>query len=117
MSGKMASTAGERKFGALTHAAPLIVVLVVWWWQRGSAYVTAHARASVNFQITMMVYYGLGIGYVYVYSVFGLTILVSSALLKTVSAVVAARRAWEGEWYEYRLSLTVLRDRGGEEGT
>ena len=105
------ATAAERNYGALTHAAPLVVVLVLWWWKRGSVYIRTHARASVNFQITMLVYYGLGIGYVYVYSVFGVTLLVSSALLEAVSVLVAARRAKAGEYYEYRMCLTFVRNR------
>lgn len=120
MGGHIEPTAMERRCGALAHTAPLAVVLVVWWLKRGSAYVAAHARASVNFQITMLVFCGLGIGYVQVYAVFGLTILVSSALLDAVSSVVAARRALEGKHYEYRISLAVFGDRGagetGEEG-
>ena len=116
MKGVIESTAAERTYGALAHAAPLVVVLVLWWWKRGSVYVTTHARAAVNFQITMLVYYGLGIGYVYVYSVFGLTLLLSSALLEAVSVLVAARRAKAGEYYEYRMCLTFVRekDQGGK---
>ena len=116
MKGVIESTAAERTYGALTHAAPLVVVLALWWWKRGSVYVATHARASVNFQITMLVYYGLGIGYVYVCSVFGLTLLLSSALLEAVSVLVAARRAKAGEYYEYRMCLTFVRnqDEGGK---
>lgn len=105
-------TAWERKCGALAHALPLVAVPVVWWCKRRSAYVAAHARAAVNFRITMLVFGGLGIGYVQVHAVFGLTILVSAALLEAVSSVLAARRAWAGEPYEYRVSLAVLRGRG-----
>ena len=112
----METTALERRCGALAHTAPLVVVLVVWWLKRGSVYVAAHARASVDFQITMLVFCGLGIGYVQVYSVFGLTILVSSLLLDWVSSVKAARRALEGEYYEYRISLAVFGGRGNGSG-
>ena len=114
MSQAIESTAAERTCGALTHAAPLVVVLALWWWQRRSVYVTTHARASVNFQITMLIYYGLGIGYVHVHAVFGLTLLVSAALLEAVSVVLAARRAKAGGYYEYRLCLQVVK--GGRKG-
>ena len=113
MTQTMETTALERRCGALAHTAPLLVVLVVWWLKRGSVYVAAHARASVNFQITMLVFCGLGVGYVQVYSVFGLTILLSSFLLDTVSALMAARRALQGKHYEYRISLAVFGGRGG----
>ena len=103
------STAAERNYGALAHAAPLVVVLALWWWKRESVYVTTHVRASVNFQLTMLVCYGLGIGYAHVHSVFGLTLLVSSALLEAVSVVLAARRAKAGGYYEYRMCLRFVK--------
>ncbi len=121
------STAAERNYGALTHAAPiwaglipfggLVVPLALWWWKRESLYVAMHARASINFQITMLICYGIGIGYVYVYAVFGLTLLVASALFETVSIIRAARRAKAGAYYEYRLCVQFVKQGHGGGGT
>ena len=55
----------ERNYGAAAHVAALVwgnvipvlgsfaVTLLVWWWMRESAFVVRHARASINFQISM----------------------------------------------------------------
>lgn len=117
---EIASTAAERQCGALTHTASmyaglipfgsLVVALALWWWKRESPYVVRHARSSINFQLSMLVYYGLGIGYVYVYAAFGLILLASSAVFETVSIVQAARRAKAGQYYDYRYTLHFVKD-------
>jgi uncharacterized Tic20 family protein len=101
------STAQERHFGAAAHLAPFVgslipvfgsflVTLWVWWRMRESGFVERHARASLNFQLTMSVYYLLALGYVYAYVAFGLLLLGASAVFETVSVMVAARRARAG---------------------
>ena len=75
-------TARECKFGAVAHMGPkvgevipfigsFLVTLAVWWLYRDSAFVVQHARASINFQLSMTVYYCLAFGYVFVYVLFG----------------------------------------------
>ena len=123
----MQATSQERSYGALAHAAPMVaglipfgslaVALALWWWHRRSRYVVRHAQASINFQLSMLLYYGLGLGYVHVYAVFGLTLLLSSVVFETVSIVLAARRARAGGYYEYRLCLQFVKlGRAGVEG-
>ena len=112
--------AAERHFGALAHLSlfvgsllpvfgSFVVTLVIWWIKRESVFVVAHARASINFQLTMMLYYLIGFAYVYVYVSFGLTLLLASAVFETASVVLAARRAHAGAQYEYRLCLEFLK--------
>lgn len=125
MEQEIVSTAVERHCGALTHAAPmyaglipfgsLIVALALWWWKRESPYVARHARSSINFQLSMLIYYGLGIGYVYVYAAFGLILLASSAVFETISIVQATRRAKAGQHYDYCFTLRFVKD--GKVGT
>ena len=66
-----ASTLEERNSAAAAHMAPFVgsllpffgsfvVTLVVWWLKRESVFVDQHARASINFQLSMTLYYGLG---------------------------------------------------------
>ena len=120
--------AAERHFGALAHLSPFIgsllpivgsfvVTLVIWWLRRESAFVVAHARASINFQLTMTLYYLIGFAYVYVYVSFGLTLLLASAVFETVSVVRAARRAQAGRQYDYRLCVEFIKaDKPGSGG-
>ena len=118
-----APTPEERNFGAAAHVGsfagsviPLfggfVVTLLVWWWMRGSAFVERHARASINFQLSMTVWYGLALGYLFVSVGFGLLLVLSSAVFETVSIVAAARRAKAGKPCRYRLCLEFVRQRG-----
>ena len=68
------------------------VTLLVWWWMRKSGFVSRHARASINFQLSMTVHYTLAIGYVFVSLPFAALLLTAAAIFETVSAVRAARR-------------------------
>lgn len=114
------STPQERIYGAAAHMAPFlgglipvfgsfVATLLVWWWMRQSVFVARHARASINFQLSMLVYYGLALGYLYVFTAFGLMLLVSSAVFEMVSIVRAARRAKAGQDYQYRMCLEFLK--------
>ena len=111
----------ERNYGAAAHVAPLVwgnvvpvlgsfaVTLLVWWWMRESAFVVRHARASINFQLSMVVHYTLAFGYVFVSVSFGLTLLASAMIFETVSIMRAARRARSGEHYQYRMCLEFVK--------
>ena len=110
----------DRHFGALAHLSlfvgsllpffgSFVVTLFIWWLKRESVFVVSHARASINFQLTMTLYYLIGFAYVYVYVGFGLTLVLASAVFETVSVVRAARRAQAGRPCDYRLSLEFLK--------
>ncbi len=115
-----ASTPEERNYGAVVHMGSFFgslvpifgsfgVTLLVWWWMRESVFVGRHARASINFQLSMTLYYVLSFGYVYVYVAFGLLLLLASGVFEAVSIVLAARRARAGEYYQYRMCLQFLK--------
>ena len=117
------STAEERNYGAAAHMGSFVgnvvpvfgsfaVTLLVWWWMRESAFVDRHARASINFQLSMTVYYVLALGYVYVSVGFGLLLLLSSVIFEAVSIVVATRKAKAGKLYQYRMCMEFVRHRG-----
>ena len=117
-------SAAERSYAAAAHVAPLVcgnfvpvfgsfaATLLVWWWMRDSAFVARHARASINFQLSMTVYYVLALGYVFVSVGFAVLLFVSSMVFETVSIVVAARRAKAGRHYRYRLCVEFVRYEG-----
>ena len=115
----------ERTYGAVAHMGPkvgevipffgsFLVPLAVWWLQRDSLFVARHARAALNFQLSMTVYYGVALGYVFVYVLFGLALLVSLMAFEWVSMLKAARRAEAGGFYRYRMCLTFLKEKAGE---
>jgi len=116
------ASAAERSYGAAAHVAALVwgnvvpvlgsfaVTLLVWWWMRDSAFVVRHARASINFQLSMVVHYTLAFGYVFVSLSFGLMLLTSAMIFETVSILRAARRAKLGEHYQYRMCLEFVKE-------
>lgn len=117
-------TARECMFGAVAHMGPkvgevipfvgsFLVPLVVWWLHRDSLFVVQHARASINFQLSMTVYYCFALGYVFVYVLFGAALLVFLMAFEWVSMVKAARRAEAGGYYRYRMCLKFLDDARG----
>ena len=119
-------TTRERKFGAVAHIGPkvgevipvfgsFLVTLAVWWLHRDSPFVERQARASINFQLSMTLYYCFALGYVFVYMTFGLLFLLGLMAFEWVSMVKAARRAEAGGYYRYRMCLTFLKERGDRE--
>ena len=86
------------------------VTLLVWWWMRESAFVVRHARASINFQLSMTIHYTLAFAYVFVSLSFGVMLVVSAMIFETVSILRAARRAKSGEHYQYRLCLEFVKE-------
>lgn len=116
------ASALERSYGAAAHVSSLvwgnvipvlgsfIVTLVVWWWMRDSAFVVRHARASINFQLSMTVHYALALSYVFVSLSFGLMLLTSAMIFETLSIIRAARSASAGEHYRYRLCLEFVKE-------
>ena len=117
-------SASERSYAAAVHVATLVwggaipvlgsflVPLLVWWWMRESAFVVRHARASINFQLSMSVHYTLAFGYVFVSLGFGLMLLTAAMIFESLSMLRAARRAKSGEHYRYRLCLEFVK--GGD---
>ena len=119
-------TASERSYGAAAHVAPLAwgnvipvfgslaVTLLVWWRMRESAFVARHARASINFKLSMTLHYALAFGYLFVCLGFGAVLLAAAAVFETVSTVRAARRAKAGRYYRYRMCLEFVKDGTGK---
>ena len=121
-------TTRERKFGAVAHMGSkvgevipffgsFLVPLVVWWLCRDSAFVAQHARASINFQLSMTVYYCFALGYVFVYVLFGMSMLIFLMAFEWVSMLKAARRAEAGGYYRYRMCLTFLKEEVRADGS
>lgn len=120
------ASASERSYGAAAHVAPLVwgnvvpvfgsfaVTLLVWWWMRESAFVVRHARASINFQLSMTLHYALAFGYLFVSLSFGVALLAAAAVFEAVSALRAAKRAKAGQYYRNRLCLQIVKDEAGK---
>ena len=112
-------TAQERTDSAVAHLAsvygglvPVVgaigVALLVLWRNADSDFVGRHARAAINFQLTMVIWYTLSLAYLYVFMALGAALLVGLTTYETVAMVRAARRARAGQPYTYRLSFAFF---------
>ncbi len=133
----------ERHWAAMAHLSALLLAFLTSWAaglagvlaagviylikRNDSAYVAAHAREAVNFNISMFLYacIAVAIGVVLV----GATVLtlgigaivtapaglllaalaLAIAVMWLVCSIIAAIKAWNGEEYRYPLTLRLLR--------
>lgn len=94
--------------------------LVVWLLRRSDPAVEPHARAALNFQISLLIYLVAGgiVAFVAAITIVGLLVTVAIIillgvlfLLAIVFAILAALAASRGELYRYPLSLDLITGR------
>jgi uncharacterized Tic20 family protein len=104
-------TSDEKTMAILAHIlalptgfiAPLIIYLV----KKDSPYVLAHARESLNFQITMVI---IGIAcWLMIFILIGIVLLPLVYLADLVFIIIATIRASENKLYKYPLSIRFIR--------
>lgn len=135
-------TASERQWAALAHLAALVLALLTSWIvgfagvigagviyllkRDDSAFIAAHAREAVNFNLSMFLYaclafaaavvlvgatvLTLGIGLILTApaGIALLLVVAAIALLWLVCSIIATVKAWNGEPYRYPLTLRLI---------
>ena len=86
---------------AVGFLAPLIIYLIK---KNESSFVTAHARESLNFQITIFI-----IIVALVITVVGILLLWIVGILALVLVIMATIKASEGKLYRYPFSLRLIK--------
>ena len=102
-------TSDERTMALLSHILtlffwflpPLIIYLVK---KDESAYVSQHAKESLNFQITMSI---IGIGLIV--TIVGIFLLWALGLLIVVLVIVATIKASENKVYRYPMTIRFIK--------
>ena len=105
----IAPTSDEKTMALLSHVltlavgflAPLIIYLIK---KNESSFVTAHARESLNFQITIFI-----IIVALVITVVGILLLWIVGILALVLVIMATVKASEGKLYRYPFSLRLIK--------
>lgn len=97
----------------VTGLPSLVGPLVVWLLKReGDAFVEAHAREALNFNLSLLVYVLAAIGAVIASLGLAVLVLLPLALVAFVGwlivIVVAAGRAGNGQYYRYPLTIRFL---------
>lgn len=117
----------QQTWSVLAHASALIQLvgipsvfgpLVVWLIRREDPVVEPHARAALNFQLSLLIYACVGVValIVAVVSIVGLVLVplllllfLALVVLEVVFAVLASLAASRGELYSYPLSLQLIK--------
>jgi len=106
------SPADEKLWATLTHVggilfhwlAPLIAYLVL---KDRGPFVRWHTRQALNFQLTMLIAYVVGIVLCFVF--IGIFVLLAAWVLNIVFGILAAMAANRGEFYRYPLAIEFVR--------
>lgn len=121
------ATSDQQTWRVLAHASAfiqflgipsLVGPLVVWLVKRDDAVVEPHARAALNFQLSILIYFVVG-GVVAVFAAITIVGLVVTILiiilavllfiLELVFALLASLAASRGELYAYPFSLELIK--------
>lgn len=99
----------ERTFAILSHIltliAPLLAPLIIYLIKKDeSAYVAAHAKESLNFQITVML-----VCIVLAISIIGWVIIWLVPIIAVILVIVASIQASENKLYRYPFTWRIIK--------
>lgn len=102
-------TSDERTMAILSHVlcivvwlfAPLIIYLIK---KDESKFVAAHAKESLNFQITVML-----IAIILIVTVIGILLLWVLGIISTIFIIIATIKASENKLYRYPFSIRLIK--------
>jgi len=104
-------TSDEKTMAILSHIlcivtgflAPLIIYLV----KKDSPYIAAHAKESLNFQLTLIIAYI--ISFILVFIIIGLLLIWLIALANLVFVIIATIKASENKLYRYPFTIRFVK--------
>lgn len=102
-------TSDEKTMALLSHIltfvaaflAPLVIYLVK---KDESAFVSSHAKESLNFQITLFI-----VSFALIITVVGILLLWLVGIAALVFVIIATIRASEGKLYKYPFTLRLIK--------
>lgn len=105
-------TPDEKTMALLAHIltivsgflAPLIIYLIK---KDESAYVKKHAMESLNFQISIAIYFFAS--FILMFVIIGIFTMIAVAILNFVCAIIATVQANEGKFFKYPLTIRLLK--------
>lgn len=77
--------------------------LIVWLTQKDDPFIDHHGREAINFQLNMLIWYGVSL--VLCLALVGFFMLPAVALYSVVMTIIASVKAASGEHYRYPLIL------------
>jgi uncharacterized protein len=121
------ATSDQQTWRVLAHASALIQFigipsfvgpLVVWLIRRQDAVVEPHAREALNFQLSLIIYFVIGIvvAIIAAITIVGLVLtvliiffLIALVIAEVVFAILASIAASRGQFYRYPLNLNLIK--------
>jgi uncharacterized protein len=104
-------TSDERTMAILTHILALptgfIAPLVIYLLKKDSAYVTAHSKEALNFQITVAI--AVIICRLMMFILIGFVLLSLVFLADLILVIIATIRASENKLYKYPFSIRFIK--------
>ena len=105
-------TSDEKTLGMLAHiltiVASFIAPLVIYILKKDeSSFVTAHAKESLNFQLTVIIAYF--ISWILVVILIGIPLLILVGLGSLILVIVATIRVSEGKMYRYPFCIRFIK--------
>ncbi|HET8739635.1 MAG TPA: DUF4870 domain-containing protein [Acidimicrobiia bacterium] len=120
-------TSDQQTWSVLAHASAFIQLIgipsvvgpfVVWLLKRTDPVVEPHARAALNFQLSLLIYFAVGsiLAVLFAITIVGIVVTILLVLLlgalfiaELVFAVLASMAASRGELYRYPFSLELIK--------
>ncbi len=91
----------------LTFVAPILAPLIIYIIKKNeSPFVAAHAKESLNFQITLIIA-GI-ICFILIFLLVGILLIILLSVYSMVLIIVATVRASEGRLYKYPFSIKLI---------
>ena len=104
-------TSDEKTMAVLSHilclVAGFIAPLVIYLVKKDSPYVVAHAKESLNFQLTMLI--GVIVSIVLMIVLIGFLLLWLLGIANLVLIIIATIRASENKLYRYPFSIRFIK--------
>jgi len=105
-------TSDKKTMGILSHIlclvagfiAPLVIYLVK---KDESPYVREHAKESLNFQITLLIFYIISFFLIFIF--IGILMMVALGIGALVLIIVATIKASEGKLYRYPFNIRLIK--------
>lgn len=105
-------TSDEKTMALLSHIltivagfiAPLVIYLIK---KDESAYVKKHAAESLNFQISLAIYF-IG-SFILMFVVIGIFTMIAACIMAFVCAILATIKANEGKFFKYPLTIRLIK--------
>jgi len=104
-------TSDEKTLALLSHVltfiAPLLAPLIIYLVKKDeSPFVAAHAKESLNFQLTLMLLYI--ISFILIFVIVGFFFLIALYFINLIFIIVATIKAAEGKSYKHPFTIRFI---------